>query len=146
MQTIIKINNLKIMFKGFRDFILRGNVIDLAVAVVIGGAFGSIVTALVKDIITPLIGAIGGTPDFSNLIFTLNGSKFLIGDFLNALISFLIISAVIYFLVVLPMNTIMAKIKKGEKVDPTNKTCSECLSQIPLKATRCKFCTAVIKK
>ncbi|HAP37983.1 mechanosensitive ion channel protein MscL [Candidatus Shapirobacteria bacterium RIFOXYD1_FULL_38_32] len=134
------------MFKGFRDFILRGNVIDLAVAVVIGGAFGSIVTALVKDIITPLIGAIGGTPDFSNLIFTLNGSKFLIGDFLNALISFLIISAVIYFLVVLPMNTIMAKIKKGEKVDPTNKTCSECLSQIPLKATRCKFCTAVIKK
>ncbi|HBP51456.1 TPA: large conductance mechanosensitive channel protein MscL [Candidatus Shapirobacteria bacterium] len=134
------------MFKGFRDFILRGNVIDLAVAVVIGGAFGSIVTALVKDIITPLIGAIGGTPDFSNLIFTLNGSKFLIGDFLNALISFLIISAVIYFLVVLPMNTIMAKIKKGEKVDPTNKTCPECLSQIPLKATRCKFCTAVLKK
>jgi large conductance mechanosensitive channel len=134
------------MFKGFRDFILRGNVIDLAVAVVIGGAFGSIVTALVKDIITPLIGAIGGTPDFSNLVFTLNGSKFLIGDFLNALISFLIISAVIYFLVVLPMNTIMAKMKKGEKVDPTNKTCPECLSQIPLKATRCKFCTAVLKK
>lgn len=134
------------MLKGFRDFILRGNVIDLAVAVVIGGAFGSIVNALVKDLITPLIGAIGGTRDFSNIIFTLNGSKFLIGDFLNSLISFLIISAVIYFLIVLPMNTIMKKIKNGEKVDPTEKTCPDCLSLIPIKATRCKYCTSVQKK
>jgi large conductance mechanosensitive channel len=134
------------MLKGFRDFLLRGNVIDLAVAVVIGGAFGTIVTALVKDLITPLIAAIGGQPDFSNIYFTVNHSKFMVGDFLNAVISFLIIAAVIYFLVVLPMNTIMKKLKKGEKMDPTEKTCPECLSQIPLKATRCKYCTAVLKK
>jgi large conductance mechanosensitive channel len=134
------------MLKGFRDFVFRGNVIDLAVAVIIGGAFGTIVTALVKDIITPLIGAIGGTPDFSGLFFTLNGSKFMIGDFFNTLISFLIIAAVIYFLVMLPMNTILNKLKSGQKVDPAEKVCPECLSQIPVKATRCKFCTAILKK
>jgi large conductance mechanosensitive channel len=134
------------MLKGFRDFVLRGNVIDLAVAVVIGGAFGTIVTALVKDIITPLIGAIGGTPDFSGIVFTINNSKFMVGDFINAAISFLIIAAVIYFLVVLPMNTVMKKISRGEKVDPTEKTCPECLSQIPIKASRCKFCTAKISQ
>jgi large conductance mechanosensitive channel len=133
------------MLKGFRDFILRGNIIDLAVAVVIGGAFGQIVSALVKDIITPLIGVIGGQPDFSNIIFKINGSNFLIGDFLNALISFLIISAVIYFLIVTPMNRLMKKLKHNEKIDQIDKTCPECLSQIPLKATRCKFCTAIIK-
>lgn len=133
------------MLKGFRDFILRGNVIDLAVAVVIGGAFGQIVSALVRDIITPLIGAIGGKPDFSNIVFTVSGSKFLFGDFLNALISFLIIAAVIYFLIVLPMNTLTKKLKRGKKVEMTEKTCPECLSQIPLKATRCKFCTAALK-
>lgn len=131
--------------KGFRDFILRGNVIDLAVAVVIGGAFGAIVNALVKDIITPLIGAIGGEPNFSNIAFSLNGSKFLVGDFLNALISFLIIASVIYFLVVLPMNALMKRLKSGEKVDPTEKTCPECFSQIPLKAKRCKYCTSKVK-
>lgn len=131
--------------KGFRDFILRGNVIDLAVAVVIGGAFGAIVNALVKDLITPLIGAIGGEPDFSNITFSLNESKFLVGDFLNALISFLIIASVIYFLVVLPMNALMKRLKSGEKVDPTEKTCPECFSQIPLKAKRCKYCTSVVK-
>lgn len=134
------------MLKGFRDFILRGNVLDLAVAVVIGGAFSSIVNALVKDIITPLIGAFGGKPDFSQLYFTVNGSKFMIGDFLNALTSFIIISAVIYFFVVTPMNKLMERVKKGEKVDPTEKACPECLSLIPLKAHRCKFCTAVLKK
>lgn len=133
------------ILKGFRDFVLRGNVIDLAVAVVIGAAFGSIVTALVKDLITPLIGAIGGQRDFSNIFFTINSSKFLVGDFLNALISFLIISAVIYFLVVLPMNQLMKRLKSGEKVDPTDKTCPECLSQIPVKAHRCKYCTSVQK-
>lgn len=133
------------MLKGFRDFLLRGNVIDLAVAVVIGGAFSSIVTALVKDLITPLIGAIGGTPDFSNIFFTINGSKFMVGDFVNVLISFLIISAVIYFLVVLPMNTLMKKLKKDDRVDPSEKVCPECLSLIPLKATRCKYCTAILK-
>ena len=134
------------MLKGFRDFILRGNVIDLAVGVVIGGAFGTIVSSLVKGVITPLIGVIGGTPDFSNLTFTINGSKFLVGDFLNSIISFLIIATVIYFLVVLPMNTIMKKIKTGEKVDPTQKTCPECLSLVPIKAKRCKYCTSILKK
>ena len=134
------------MLKGFRDFILRGNVIDLAVAVVIGGAFGTIVTALVRDLITPLVGALGGTHDFSNFFFTINGSNFMAGDFINALISFLIIAAVIYFLIVLPMNTIMKKVNSGKKVDPTEKTCPECLSLIPIKAKRCKFCTAVQKK
>ena len=134
------------MLKGFRDFILRGNVIDLAVAVVIGGAFGSIVTALVKDLITPLVGAIGGNHDFSNLYFSLNGSKFMVGDFINSLISFLIIASVIYFLIVLPMNTLTKKINAGTKVDPSDKTCQECLSLIPIKAKRCKYCTAIIKK
>jgi len=133
------------MLKGFRDFLLRGNVVDLAVAVVIGGAFGAIVNALVKDLITPLIGAIGGQPDFSNIVFTINKSDFLVGDFLNALISFLIIASVIYFLVVLPMNGIVKKLKSGEKFDPMEKTCPECLSLIPLKAKRCKFCTAEVK-
>ena len=133
------------MLKGFRDFLLRGNVVDLAVAVVIGSAFGAIVSALVKDLITPLIGAIGGQPDFSNIVFTINKSDFLVGDFLNALISFLIIASVIYFLVVLPMNGIVKKLKSGEKFDPMEKTCPECLSLIPLKAKRCKFCTAEVK-
>lgn len=134
------------MIKGFRDFILRGNVIDLAVAVVIGGAFGTIVTALVKDIITPLIGAIGGTPDFSNLSFSINGSKFMIGDFINTLISFVIVSAVIYFLVVLPMNTIMKKIKSGEKLEANEKVCPKCLSLVAAGASRCKYCTSELRK
>lgn len=133
------------MLKGFRDFILRGNVVDLAVAVVIGGAFGKIVDALVKDVITPFIGVFGGTPNFSSFFFTLNKSKFMVGDFLNALISFLIIAAVIYFFIVLPMNKLTSRIKKGEKVDPTEKSCPECLSMIPIKAKRCKFCTSPVK-
>lgn len=134
------------MLKGFRDFILRGNVVDLAVAVVIGAAFGNIVTALVKDLITPLIAAIGGTPDFSNISFTINNSKFMIGDFLNSLISFLMISGVVYFFVVLPMNKIISKAARSTPSDPAEKACPECLSLIPLKARRCKFCTAVLKK
>lgn len=134
------------MLKGFRDFILRGNVVDLAVAVVIGAAFNSIVTALVKDVVTPFIGAIGGQPNFSTLAFTIHNSKILYGDFLNALVSFLIVAAVVYFFIVTPMNRILNRIKRGEKVDPTEKTCPECLSMIPLKATRCKYCTAVLKK
>jgi large conductance mechanosensitive channel len=132
------------MLKGFRDFILRGNVVDLAVAVVIGSAFSAIVNALVGDIITPLIGVIGGEPDFSNLVLSVAGSDFLVGDFLNHLISFLIIAGVIYFLVVLPMNTLTARMRRGEKVDPTEKSCPECLSLIPIKAKRCKYCTAKI--
>jgi len=133
------------MLKGFRDFILRGNVIDLAVAVVIGGAFGSIVKALVEGIITPLIGALGGQPNFSRLSFTINNSKFLVGDFLNALISFLIISTVIYFVVVLPTNSIIKKLKGKTQANPNEKICPECLSAIPNKAIRCKYCTAKVK-
>lgn len=134
------------MFKGFRDFILRGNVVDLAVAVVIGAAFSDIVKALTKDLLTPLIGAVGGLPDFSGFIFTVNGSEFLVGDFLNAFISFLLIAAVIYFFVVLPMNKVLTQLKDGDKKDPTTKMCPECLSMIPAKAKRCKFCTSVVKK
>jgi large conductance mechanosensitive channel len=116
------------MLKEFRDFILRGNVIDLAVAVVIGAAFGAIVTALVKDLITPLIAAIGGQPDFSSIKFTINNSQFLIGDFINAIISFLIIAAVIFFLVVKPMNAIMSRAaRKTETAAPPAPTKEEVL-------------------
>lgn len=130
------------MLQGFKQFILKGNVVDLAVGVVIGLAFGGLVSALVKDLITPLIGAFGGTPDFSSLSFTVNQSKFLIGDFLNALISFLINAAVIYFLVILPMNKLIAATKKEKPIDPTTKKCPQCLSLIPLAAKRCAFCTS----
>ncbi len=134
------------MLKGFRDFVLRGNVIDLAVAVIVGSAFNSVVQALVKDLMTPLLAAIGGKPDFSDLYFTVNKSRFMYGDFLNAVITFLINTAVVYFVIVLPMNRIMERIKRGERVDPADKTCPECLSKIPLLAKRCKFCTAQQKK
>lgn len=132
------------MLQGFKQFILKGNVVDLAVGVVIGVAFGSLVTALVKDLITPLIAAFGGTPDFSALSFTINNSKFLIGDFINALLSFLINAAVIYFFVVLPMNKLIATTKKEKPVDPTTKKCPECLSLIPVEARRCAFCTSIL--
>jgi large conductance mechanosensitive channel len=128
--------------KGFRQFILRGNVLDLAVAVVMGAAFGAVVTALVKDLLTPFIAAIVGKPDFSTILFTINGSKFLFGDFINALISFLLIGAAVYFFVVLPVNALLARIKRGEApADPTTKKCPECLSDIPIAARRCAFCT-----
>ncbi len=131
--------------KGFKQFILRGNVLDLAVAVVIGAAFGAVVTALVKDLITPIIAALVGKPDFSGIAFTVNGSKFLIGDFINAVISFLLIAAAVYFFVVLPVNTLMARIKRGQAPpDPTAKQCPECLSEVPIAAKRCAFCTSVI--
>jgi large conductance mechanosensitive channel len=132
--------------KGFKAFILRGNVLDLAVAVVIGAAFGAVVTALVKDLITPIIAAIVGKPDFSAIVFEVNGSKFLIGDFINAIVSFLLISAAVYFFVVLPVNTLLARIKRGEAPpDPTSKKCPECLSEVPLAARRCAFCTSALE-
>jgi large conductance mechanosensitive channel len=132
--------------KGFRQFILRGNVLDLAVAVVIGAAFGAVVTALVKDLITPLIAAIVGKPDFSAIVFEVNRSKFLIGDFINAVVSFLLIGAAVYFFVVLPVNALMARIKRGEApADPTTKKCLECLSEVPIAARRCAFCTSPLK-
>lgn len=134
------------MLQDFKKFILRGNMVELAVAVVIGAAFGAIVTALVKDLITPLIAAIGGQPDFSSLVFKINGSKFLYGDFINAVISFLIIAAVVFFLVIQPLNKMTAIANRSKKPeDPSEKKCPECLSTIPVKATRCAFCTSKVK-
>lgn len=133
------------MLKGFKQFILRGNVIDLAVAVVIGAAFGAVVTALVKDLLTPLIAALVGKPDFSRLTFTVNNSQFLYGEFINALISFLLLAAAVYFFVIAPMNAIVARMHRGEAPpDPTTKKCPECLSEIPIAARRCSQCTAVV--
>jgi len=133
------------MFKNFKQFLMRGNVIDLAVAVVVGAAFGAVVTALVKDLITPLIAAIGGRPDFSALSFEINHSRILYGDFLNAVVSFLLVAAGVYFFLVLPMNTLNARLKKGEAPpDPTTQSCPECLSQIPIAARRCAYCTSPI--
>lgn len=131
------------MLKDFRKFILRGNVVDLAVAVVIGAAFGAIVTALVSDLVTPLIAAIGGQPDFSGLTFTINGSKFMYGHFINAVVSFLLIATVIFFCVVQPLNKLVSHLKPTDEVEkPAERQCPECLSGIPAAASRCKFCTA----
>jgi large conductance mechanosensitive channel len=130
------------MLKGFRAFLLRGNVVDLAIAVVIGVAFGAVITAFVKDLITPLIAAIGGKPDFSALYFTVNHSKFLYGDFFDALIAFVIIAAVIYFFVVVPYTALIERSRKEPPADPTTKKCTECLSEIPKDARRCAFCTS----
>lgn len=133
------------MMSGFRQFLLRGNVVDLAVAVVIGAAFGAVITALVKGLLTPLIGALVGTPDFSALSFTLNGSQFLIGDVVNAIVSFLLISAAIYFFVIVPVNALAARRNRGEAPpDPTTRKCPECLSEIPIAARRCAFCTSPV--
>ena len=128
--------------KGFRAFLLRGNVVDLAIAVVIGLAFATVVTAFVKDLVTPLIAALGGKPDFASLYFTVNHARFLYGDFLNALLAFLVIAAVIYFFVVVPLNALIARSRKEPPADPTTKKCSECLSEIPVGARRCAFCTS----
>jgi large conductance mechanosensitive channel len=133
------------MLKGFKEFVLRGNAVDLAVGVVVGAAFGTVVTAIVKDILTPLIAAIVKAPDFSNLSVTLNGSKILYGDFLNAIIAFLLVAIAVYFFVVLPINTLIEKTRKSPvPVDPTTRKCPECLSEIPIGARRCGFCTSVV--
>ena len=130
------------MLKGFKAFLLRGNVVDLAVAVVIGGAFGAVVAALVKDLLTPLIAAIVGKPDFSAIQFTVNGSKFLIGDFINAVVSFVLVAAAIYFFIVAPMNMVVERRRSRQPPpDPTVKKCPECLSEVPIAAHRCAFCT-----
>jgi large conductance mechanosensitive channel len=132
------------MLKDFREFILRGNVVDLAVAVVVGAAFGAVVDALVADIITPIIAAIGGKPDFSALDFTINSSTFKYGDLINAIISFLVIAAAVFFVVVIPMNKLIALRKKEGPLDPSTKQCPECLSEIPLAARRCMYCTTEV--
>ncbi len=129
------------MIKGFRDFILRGNVVDLAVAVIIGAAFGAVVTALTTDIITPLMAAIIGKPSFGALILTVNGGKVLYGDFLNAVIDFVLKASVVYFFIVIPVGYLLAKVKGPiPTAPPVTKVCSECLSDIPIAAKRCKFC------
>jgi large conductance mechanosensitive channel len=133
------------MIDGFRRFLFRGNVIDLAVAVVIGAAFGAVVTALVKDLITPLVAAIFGKPDFSALAFTINGSAFLYGDFLNAVIGFVLVAAALYFVVIVPLERITARFAPSTADVPVFKVCPECCSDVPAAARRCKFCTAAIQ-
>jgi large conductance mechanosensitive channel len=129
------------LLNDFKAFLLRGNVVDLAVAVVVGAAFKSIIDALVADIITPIIAAIGGKPDFAALDFTINGSRFAYGDFINQIISFVIIAAAVFFLVVVPVNELMRRSKKEAPPDPSVKKCPECLSDIAADARRCAFCT-----
>lgn len=132
------------MLKDFKEFLLRGNLVALAVAVVIGVAFGAVITSFVENIITPLIAAIGGQPDFSELTFEINNSTFHYGLFINALIAFVIIAAVVFFLVIRPVNALVERSRKGEPEDPTLKKCPECRMEIPVEATRCGFCTSTV--
>jgi large conductance mechanosensitive channel len=130
------------MLDGFKKFILRGNVVDMAVGVVIGAAFGAVVTELTKAFLTPLIALLVGKPDYSNLKFVVRTTTFPIGDFVNAVISFVLIAAAVYFFVVVPVNWLIARMHKGDKpLDPTTKKCPECLSEIPIEARRCSHCT-----
>lgn len=129
------------MLKDFKRFLLRGNVVSLAVAVVIGVAFGAVVTSFVEDLLTPLIAAVGGQPDFSALTFEVNGSTFRYGSFVNAVISFLMVAAAVFFLVVRPVNALVERSRREPPPDPTEKKCPECRSDIPVDAIRCAFCT-----
>ncbi|MCX6757710.1 MAG: large conductance mechanosensitive channel protein MscL [Candidatus Nomurabacteria bacterium] len=131
------------MFKEFKQFLLRGNVVDLAVGVVVGAAFGTVVTALVKDILTPVLSGLAHVPDFGNLFFSINGSKIMYGDFLNSLISFILVAASVFFFIIKPMNLLIARSRKEKPADESTKKCTECLSTIPLDAKRCSFCTQV---
>jgi len=128
------------LIRDFKAFILRGNVVDLAVGVVLGVAFGAVVTALVKDLVTPLIAAIFGKPDFSGLTFTVNHSKFLYGDFINAVIAFLLIALAVFFFIVQPINALVTRTRREPPAEPDTKKCAECMSVIPAAATRCAFC------
>jgi large conductance mechanosensitive channel len=132
------------MLKEFKQFLLRGNVVDLAVGVVVGAAFGTVVAALVSDILTPLIAALAKVPDFSGLAFTVNGSRFLYGHLINALISFLLVAAAVFFFVIKPINMLIARAHKEPPADPTTRKCPECLSEIPLAAKRCSHCAQPI--
>jgi len=129
------------MFAEFKTFVLRGNVVDLAVGIVIGSAFGAVITALVKDLITPLIAAIFGKPNFAAIAFTINSSTFLIGEFINAVVAFILVAFAVFFFVVKPVNFMVARSRKEPPADPTTKKCAQCLSEIPLDAKRCAFCT-----
>jgi large conductance mechanosensitive channel len=128
----------------FKQFLLRGNVVDLAVAVVIGAAFGAVVTAMVEDLVTPFVAAIGGQQDFSALDFTINDSTFRYGDFINKVITFVVIAAVVFFFVVTPVNAIISRARREPPADPTTRKCPECLSEIPLEARRCAFCASQV--
>jgi len=132
------------MFNEFKTFLLRGNVIDLAVGIVIGAAFTSVVNALVSDLLTPFIAAIAKVPDFSGLSFTINSSKFMYGHFLNALISFILVASAVFFFVVKPVNLLVSRARKEAPSDPTTKKCTECMSEIPMAARRCSYCTQVV--
>ncbi len=132
------------MLKEFKQFLLRGNVVDLAVGVVIGAAFGTVVSAIVSDLLTPFIAAIAKVPDFSGLFFVINGSKFMYGHFINALISFILVASAVFFFVVKPMNLLVSRSKKEIPADPTTKKCTECLSEIPIQAKRCAYCAQVV--
>ena len=132
------------MLKEFRQFILRGNLVDLAVAVVVGTAFTAVVNSLVKALITPLIAAIFGKQDFSNLVFTINGSRFLYGQFINSLITFITVAFVMFFFVIKPVNALMERFRPEPKLDEETRACPECLSDIPASAKRCAFCTSVV--
>jgi large conductance mechanosensitive channel len=132
--------------KGFKQFLLRGNVVDLAIGVVIGAAFGTVVNAMVKGLLTPFIAAVVKQPDFSAISFTIRGSKFLVGDFVNSVVSFVIIAAAVYFAVVLPMNALMARVQRADApAQPSTKKCPECLSEIPIEARRCAHCTQPVR-
>ena len=128
----------------FKQFLLRGNVIDLAVGVVIGAAFGSVVSAIVSDLLTPLIAAVANVPDFSGLSFTINSSRFMYGHLLNALISFLLVAVSVFFFIVKPVNVLVTRARKGPPADPATKRCKECLSEIPVEAKRCAHCTQTV--
>ncbi|HWR36542.1 MAG TPA: large conductance mechanosensitive channel protein MscL [Clostridia bacterium] len=130
------------MFKGFRQFLLRGNVVDLAVGVVVGAAFGAVVASFTKDLLTPLIAALVGKPDFSALYFEVNSSKFMYGNFVNALLSFVLVAGAVYFFVVVPVNALLSRVQRAPVAEPTTMKCPECLSEIPIGAARCAYCTA----
>ena len=132
------------MAGGFKQFLLRGNVVDLAVGVVVGAAFGGVVTAFTKDLLTPLIAAVAGKPNFAAIQFTINNSRFLLGDFVNAVVSFLIVAVAVYYFVVLPVNALVSRARKEPPADPTTKKCPECLSEIAIGAKRCAFCTSQV--
>lgn len=134
------------MLKEFKQFLLRGNVVDLAIGVVVGAAFGTMVNSFVSDFLNPLISAIVRVPDFSGLSFEINKSTFMIGHFINSLISFVLIAAAIFFFVMKPMNMLIKKSRKGDPADPTTKKCPECLSEIPIEASRCSHCAQVVGK
>ena len=131
--------------KGFKQFLLRGNVVDMAVGVVIGATFGTVVNSMVKDLLTPFLAAVVRKPDFSAFSFDIHGAKFLYGDFVNNVISFIIIAAAVYFMIVLPINALMARLHEEKPTQPNTKKCPECLSEIPLEARRCAHCTQPVR-